>query len=1094
MRDGFRLALVRFVYSEFGYEVPDEEDSEGPFQEIAESFKKEGTKTYAGQSDWFKAAKKTFDSNELKFDFEDIKTYDLNIDSHLGDINHNREEDISLRYYQYLSLLFTEYILDRSSKDREKLVEEFKTFVNNEYSQSEDTILGQISANPEDEFRKFAYWMATGSGKTFVLHINFLQVLDYFGENTFSNAILIAPDSTVADQHRDELEDSHITTASLHESTSGMEKVIRITDIHTLSGETVDIGEFNGDNVIFVDEGHKGRSSDASKSGWIHIRDSLTKDDGLAFEYSATFASSLSDKKNSNGHQEYARAIIFDYPYGRFHKDGYGKDYNIVNIDPKNGDIGDKYLLANVLSYYEKLRIHRDNKDNLVEDYNLEKPLSIFIGHTVNSKNGTGSGMSDIGTIINHLSSVIQNKNGWVTTTIKEVINEEGRFGEEGLFNDRFGYLRDLEYSSERLYSDMMNLVFNSENPTKLELRYLKNVEDKEIALSTDTTDKNFGVINIGDTKEFFDRISDSDSEKIQATEDETNNRSLFKNIDNSGSDVNFLLGARKFAEGWNTTRPSVMGLINIGQSKGPTVIQMFGRGVRVTGANKDGKRELDVSSGSGKFGQLKRLQTLDVFGVKASYIQRFKEHLESERLNFDENVQTVPVEISRDPPRSDLKVPEIEETFNQSDIPVFSLDDSFQQEKIDSVINKNTLRNLNISPIDFKPDIEVSSRGSKITPDDGGFTEETHKSDDGQTNIAKEFSLSMGSDSLGLDANILDWDAIWHKCVDYKQEKGYSELIVNKKAIKEIFGIRGNKPLGETKYHLISPADKVRVNSLEKSELRKVESLCVKIVSKYMDNVYSKMRAASVSEEFTVTNFDEDWITKHIPEKYDVDINDPEINEEFIRKLKKPDADLRENFFKEFNQVYTPVLVDAELMNVEEYKEKINSFSPEGIDNAGESKFLSSIENQIKDGILSDYEAIIMRNQARMGVSIPEIDGLSYPDFVVWATKNGKQHIILSDPHGMRLAGKQSELETLDIINKNPFDDSEYDIEVEVHACVFARTKTEGFNKDRQGLKQSFNINSTLEDSHIFLIDDTVSGLGKTEEQVEKMLSKYLE
>ncbi|MFN2267750.1 MAG: hypothetical protein ABR533_05705, partial [Desulfonatronovibrio sp.] len=65
----------------------------------------------------------------------------------------------------------------------------------------------------------------------------------------------------------------------------------------------------------------------------------------------------------------------------------------------------------------------------------------------------------------------------------------------------------------------------------------------------------------------------------------------LFEHIDTPDSPVNLLIGSRKFAEGWNCFRVSVIGLINLGATKGNKIIQIFGRGVRLHGQSGDGKR-----------------------------------------------------------------------------------------------------------------------------------------------------------------------------------------------------------------------------------------------------------------------------------------------------------------------------------------------------------------------------------------------------------------------------------------------------------------------------------------------------------------------
>jgi len=56
----------------------------------------------------------------------------------------------------------------------------------------------------ESDLTKLAYWMATGSGKTLVMHINFLQYHKY-NKELLDNIILITPNQDMSKQHLDEL-------------------------------------------------------------------------------------------------------------------------------------------------------------------------------------------------------------------------------------------------------------------------------------------------------------------------------------------------------------------------------------------------------------------------------------------------------------------------------------------------------------------------------------------------------------------------------------------------------------------------------------------------------------------------------------------------------------------------------------------------------------------------------------------------------------------------------------------------------------------------------------------------------------------------
>ena len=139
----------------------------------------------------------------------------------------------------------------------------------------------------EDDLNKIAYWNATGSGKTFITHINILQYKNYSKEygKRYRNLILLTPSEDMSSQHLGELVISNITSNYYWEDKSSPS--VKVIDIHKIrefstgQGVTVPLNEFERDNAIFVDEGHKGDSkedsqvaecAEYSKPRWFCIR------------------------------------------------------------------------------------------------------------------------------------------------------------------------------------------------------------------------------------------------------------------------------------------------------------------------------------------------------------------------------------------------------------------------------------------------------------------------------------------------------------------------------------------------------------------------------------------------------------------------------------------------------------------------------------------------------------------------------------------------------------------------------------------------------------------------------------------------------
>jgi len=167
-----------------------------------------------------------------------------------------------------------------------------------------------------------------------------------------------------------------------------------------------------------------------------------------------------------------------------------------------------------------------------------------------------------------------------------------------------------------------MKRIFNSETTEGLlHIENLKNV-DGEIALKIGESDP-FGVINIGDVPSF---IKLCDTQNL-ITEEKDFSESLFHKINEKDSKITVLIGSKKFTEGWNSWRVSTMGLMNIGRNEGSQIIQLFGRGVRLKGYGFSLKRSRSVL-GTAIPNYISILETLNIFGIRADYMQQFKEYL----------------------------------------------------------------------------------------------------------------------------------------------------------------------------------------------------------------------------------------------------------------------------------------------------------------------------------------------------------------------------------------------------------------------------------------------------------------------------------
>ena len=399
--------------------------------------------------------------------------------------------------------------------------------------------------------------MATGSGKTLIMHINYWQILKY-SDKPWDNIILITPNEGLSKQHYDELKLSGIPCKLYDGNIDNLKtrnEEILVIEIHKLreekkgEGVSVDISSFDGKNLVFIDEGHKGQKSE--EQTWKGLREKIAKN-GFIFEYSATFGQIIkftssgrprggkSNRMNIELYDEYSKAIIFDYSYKYFYMDGYGKDFYVYNIKAEKKGRREFYseeqqnllLTAGLLSFYEQLVIFEKNKEELRE-YHIEKPLQTFVGSKV-----TGKGLnSDVVRIIQFLDKIMRSENYLKEIVEKILSGQSGLIDDEGndIFKGKFDLVR--EDSVEDIVEGISQNVFNGKG--NLELYEIKNAEG-EIGLKASTSEKYFGVINVGDVSSLKKLIEESE---IELKEDHMS-QSLF-GINENRSPINILIGSK---------------------------------------------------------------------------------------------------------------------------------------------------------------------------------------------------------------------------------------------------------------------------------------------------------------------------------------------------------------------------------------------------------------------------------------------------------------------------------------------------------------------------------------------------------------------
>lgn len=857
---------------------------------------------------------------------------------------------VRLRYYQVLALYFTEAFLREQREGRKR--------------------------QPDAERRNMlAYWMATGSGKTLLMHINILQYIDHIGGfQAFDElqVIVTTPGVNLIDQHRREI--APIIDA-LNRQCAGRIK-LRVESTGSLLN--YEKGYFTLPpstrtfRLVLVDEGHIGLAGAGKELGaFKQLRKDLAAyDNAFLFEYSATYHG-IAEKHVA----EYGEQIVFDYNYYRFYRDGYGKDYAIhrVGLDrvAEGKEAWENFqaafdALAGKLRTHDELRLRDSSALGFVSAFS-DRPLIAFMGNTVEDRKKEGE------------------------------VNKKGQGADEvSDIRKLLAYLAKLS----REERERLSPVFNNRCDGPLRVTRCPAVPD-EIWLSWGEG-QFWGIINVGNGEKFHsdcdghpDLTGGDGKPLVQVRKaDIVEPRFLFSEIDRAASPINVLIGSRKFAEGWNCFRVSVIGLINLGSSKGNKIIQIFGRGVRLRGVKADGKRrhiehiesyDALVRDDTPQ-NRLQRLETLNVFSLKASYLETFLKALEEELPRYEVE-RRVPVVAQS------LKLGGTLEPFDQyfSKLPIFKVGRDDNERRL--IANLFDGRWTWSYVAEGNCQTGTLSRWS-IDLDYRPLPDQAH------VNLAQDLRDALAGTSRAAFAAVGDYA--------YR----LASLLERRKL--QLLKQEGEKQCSLTPADILALVNTVSYHRRwGELDFAAQESLVWQVLNETVAKLHHKLiydidkRQYRIAEPLVQVEPGQpgDFISH-----YDLRLAFETEAEKSAFERKHPSPKLPEQLELTLDgsrHIYAPLYRDAKDKGVAKLKLKTISISPDAL-NPGERKFVEDLHGYLGDparqGTFKDYAFYLMRNVESLrsvGVYLDTESRAYFPDFVLWAVSSKKTHILLIDPKG---------------------------------------------------------------------------------------------
>ncbi len=976
-----RLVLHRLMCREFGYD--DMRTMLDRLRGVPAGFDAGGESEYA---------RALYLSSAAQVQAEELAQYDANIVAHSYKLRMTPEQGRVWKPYQYLALLFTEHYLHRYFRDPEALCADLNR------ARAAHRLMRDMPEYTPDDLRTIAFQSATGSGKTLLMHAHILQYRHYLAASggRLNNVVLLTPNEQMSMQHQNELKASGLP-ARLFSAEAGADLFphVEIIDLNKLAEKKgikrIAVGDFGDNNLVLVDEGHLG----ALGKVWRERRKELSRG-GFTFEYSATF-NQIAGKDDAL-RDAYGKCLLFDYAYRWFHEDGYGKDYVISNLLQGMEDVNrDAYLLGCLLTFYQQCHIWRDNAAAWA-DFNVTKPLWVFLGKTV-----TGSGktdketQSDVVSILNFLAWVLADGDAIRTMIGKLLGGQSGLTDESGrdYFRDRFTYLSEHvpAHKVGDLYTDLCATLFHGLG--KLHVVYLTAGEGELHLHAGD--EQAFGVVNVGDSASLYKLLTEQANPHVAVSREAGFAERLFADVDKRDSPVNIVIGARRFIAGWNSWRVATMGLMHVGVGEGPEIIQMFGRGVRLKGWNMSLKRHqksgAELPAGST---ELTHLETLNIFGLRANYMQTFRDLLEKEGVRVERETVRLPVtwNFAR---KTDLKLIRLKadvQYAHSTERPVLPGPDAGQPVTLDLYSRLQA-----VASSDAVAEQSAPKKSVKLRPGQVAFFNRTR---------------------------------LYDKLLKRKQQRGWHNLIIERDTVDRL--LKRNDW-----YDLYMPSERLAVTGFP--QIAELEDVGLDLITEYANQFWRNQRRQWEHDKIEVVTLDEDDPNNIGVYELSVDATENRLIED-VRELA---SNVRAGDFRDLNvsvimtqaHAYQPLLYAGPDSKVTVQPVPLNKDERNVVEKLAELA-------EHRDPCLHGKELFLIRNLTRgRGVSFFD-DYAYYPDFIVWLKDEACQHVIFLDPKGLSRYGsrEQQKVSLHHEIKKTEAQIRDSDPDVRLHAYILSVTQ----------------------------------------------------
>lgn len=239
---------------------------------------------------------------------------------------------------------------------------------------------------------------------------------------------------------------------------------------------------------------------------------------------------------------------------------------------------------------------------------------------------------------------------------------------------------------------------------------------------------------------------------------------------------------------------------------------------------------------------------------------------------------------------------------------------------------------------------------------------------------------------------NLIDWSKIELEIYNFKTQRGYWNLIFDKKTLMDILLSKNYKIKALQNIYEVK----------DKSDINRLEEIALLVIKKYIDSFYRKY-----AKRFETQNLGYDILKNQEPlsifEKptgnYSYVVQVDKRKEKLIKEIKKLVGNIDE-LLKEDREVLPRIYFDAHLyVPILLQDKKIDRISPVGLVES-EADFIERLREYLEKK-KPNFEVYLLRNFPKKGIGFFNLSGF-YPDFIMWIKSSEKQFIVFIDPKGL--------------------------------------------------------------------------------------------